>query len=581
VNLTAATGTTVDPGPDPRRWITLAIVITSIFIVVLDNSVLNVAIPTILRDFHTTLPSLEWVVTGYALTFASLLIIGGRLGDVYGHRRVFIIGAFLFGTGSLLAAVSQSVAVLILGEAIIEGVGASMMMPATLAILSNTFTGRERATAFAAWGATAGTAAGFGPVVGGFLTTNFSWRWSFGINVVIAPLAIVGAILFMRRSGRGGPRVRIDLPGAILAASGMFLLVFGLTEGGVYGWFTPVKEFSIAGRQIWTKTAPVSITPLVFVLSLAILAGFYRFERAKERAGLSPLFEFGQLRHKGFRYGLLTTAILAMGQLGLIFVLPIFLQDAKHLTAEQNGLWMLPLGLFIILGAQAGGRLTRGVGVTSVVRLGLTFETVGLVLVAFAIKPHITFLDLLPGFVLFGLGVGFASSQLTNVVLSDIDKDKSGVASGANTTVRQLGIGLGAAIIGSLLTAQTIRHASRTVSAAQGLPATVRVQAIHQLHVLGANYSPPPNLAPADTATLRHALANAISDGTRPALFFAAAFVFGGALLSLLIPRIGPPGTGDAGPVLAAVETFENFEPVDPDPTIIGTLRGQPAKDSY
>src|ERR1700682_135351 len=227
---------------DPRRWFTLVIVISAALIVVLDNSVLNVAIPTILREFHTTLPSLQWVVTGYALTFATLLIIGGRLGDLYGHRRGFTIGAALFGAGSLLASLSGSVPSLVLGEAIIEGIGASLMLPTTLAILSTTFRGRERATAFAAWGETAGAAAAFGPVVGGFLTTNFSWRWSFGINVVIAPLAIVGAILFMRKSVRGAKRVRIDLPGAILAASGMFLLVFGLTEGGVYGWFTPVKE---------------------------------------------------------------------------------------------------------------------------------------------------------------------------------------------------------------------------------------------------------------------------------------------------------------------------------------------------
>ena len=174
----------------------------SIFIVVLDNSVLNVAIPTILRDFHTTLPSLQWVVTGYALTFATLLIIGGRLSDVFGHRRVFIVGAALFGAGSLLASVSWNVPSLILGEAIIEGVGASLMLPATLAILSTTFQGRERATAFAAWGATAGVAAAFGPVVGGFLTTNYSWRWAFRINVIVAPLAILGAMIFMRRGIR-------------------------------------------------------------------------------------------------------------------------------------------------------------------------------------------------------------------------------------------------------------------------------------------------------------------------------------------------------------------------------------------
>lgn len=542
--------------PDPRRWITLAIVISSIFIVVLDNSVLNVAIPTILRDFHTTLPTLEWVVTGYALTFASLLIIGGRLGDLFGHRRIFILGAFLFGAGSLMAALSQSVAVLILGEAIIEGIGASLMMPTTLAILSTTFTGRERATAFAAWGATAGTAAGFGPVVGGYLTTNFSWRWSFGINVVIAPVAILGAALFMARSGAPARRPKIDLPGAALAAVGMFLLVFGLTEGGTYGWIRPLRTFSVAGQGVWSGRLPLSVTPAVFVAAVAVLAAFYRVERSKERNGLDPLFEFGQLRHKGFRYGLLTTTILALGQLGLIFALPIFLQDAKHLSAERNGLWMLPLGLFIIMGAQVGGRLTRVAGVTAVVRLGLCCETAGLVVIGLAIRPTITFLALLPGFVLFGLGVGFASSQLTNVVLSDIDPDKSGVASGANTTVRQLGSGLGAGIIGSILTAQTVRHAVATVGASRQLSDGVRGQAVSQIRALGPNYAPPAHLPVADLAVLNRALAYAITHGTRPAIFFAASFVFLGTLVSLLIPPVRPLAGHPEG-VSEAVATLD------------------------
>ena len=208
---------------DPRRWITLTIIVISAFIVVLDNTVLNVAIPTIMREFDTTLPSLEWVITGYALTFATFLIIGGRLGDVFGHRRVFVIGAALFGVGSLLASISHSVGMMILGEALIEGLGASLMLPATLAILSTTFHGRERATAFAAWGATAGVAVAFGPVVGGFLTNFYSWRWAFRINVVIAPLAIIGAMLFMQRGERGAHRVKVDIPGAFLIAIGHVL----------------------------------------------------------------------------------------------------------------------------------------------------------------------------------------------------------------------------------------------------------------------------------------------------------------------------------------------------------------------
>src|SRR4051812_4991853 len=263
-----------EPVEDPRRWITLAIVIIAAFIVVLDNTVLNVAIPTILREFHTTLPSLEWVVTGYALTFATFLIIGGRLGDVFGHRRVFIVGAALFGVGSLLASISHSVGMMIVGEAIIEGLGASLMLPATLAILSTTFHGRERATAFAAWGATAGVAAASGPVVGGFLTNFYSWRWAFRINVVIAPPPIVGAVIFMQRGERDEARVKVDIPGAALIAVGMFSLVFALSEGGVYGWVTPLRDFTVAGHVVWPVTRTISVIPMFFAVSVVALVTF-------------------------------------------------------------------------------------------------------------------------------------------------------------------------------------------------------------------------------------------------------------------------------------------------------------------
>jgi len=538
---------------DPRRWFTLVIVISAALIVVLDNSVLNVAIPTILREFHTTLPSVQWVVTGYALTFASLLIIGGRLGDLYGHRRIFIIGASLFGAGSLLASVSWSVGSLIAGEAIIEGIGASLMLPATLAILSTTFKGPERGPAFAVWGATAGAAAALGPVVGGFLTTEYSWRWAFRINVIIAPVAIIGALIVMAKSARDPHRGQVDVPGAALIAAGMFLLVFGLSEGPSDGWLIPTKDVSAAGTTIWPKTAPISMIPLVFVVGVIILAAFYRLERAKERDDRAPLFEFSQLRHPTFRYGLLTTIVLAMGQLGLLFVLPVFLQDGKHLSAETNGLWVLPTGLFIVVGAQVGGRLTRRIGATAVARTGLILETIGLLAVAFAISPRLTFLSLLPGFAFYGVGIGFASSQLTNIVLSAIRKEKAGAASGANTTARQVGSALGVAVIGGLLTAETVRRAVPAVSQSS-LPTRVKAQAAVGLHALGPNFAPARHAGAHSVAVLRDILDSAIAAGTRPALFFAAAVVGIGACLSLLIPRIGGPVEIDNLDALEEVE---------------------------
>jgi EmrB/QacA subfamily drug resistance transporter len=459
--------------PDPRRWFTLVIVISAVLIVALDTTVLNVAIPTMLRELDTTLPSLQWVITGYSLTFASLLVIGGRLGDLFGARRMFIVGAALFGAGSLLASVAGSVPVLVLGEAVIEGMGAALMMPATLGILSSTFHGRERAQAFGLWGATAGAAVAFGPLIGGYLTTNASWRWSFRINVIVAPLAIIGALLFMRDPERAARRERLDVPGALLVSSGMFLLVFSLSEGAIYGWWTAKKAFTVAGTTIWPADAPVSVVVPAFVLSCSLLTGFVALERWKERHRRDPLFEFGLLRNRSFRWGLLTTLILAMGQLGVLFVLPVFLQDGKDLSAVENGLWMLPSGLAIIVGTQIGARATHRVGPTAVVRMGLAFEAVGLFLVAAAVSPDATFLRLLPGLVLFGIGVGFASAQLTNVVLSDMPNARAGSASGANSTVRQLGAALGIALMGAILASRILGQGENLDAIAQGARAAL------------------------------------------------------------------------------------------------------------
>ncbi len=540
--------------PDPRRWFTLTIIITSVLIVALDTTVLSVAIPTILRDLDTTLPSLQWVITGYSLTFASLLIIGGRLADLFGARRTFIIGAALFGAGSLLASLAQSVPILILGEAIIEGMGASLMMPATLGILSSTFHGRERATAFAMWGATAGAAVAFGPLLGGFLTTNYSWRWAFRINVIVVPLAILGAMLFMRRSPRSTLRERIDVPGALLVSSGMFLLVFGLSEGSIYGWFDPLETLTIAGSDLWPRDRLVSVIPIALVASVLLIVAFVVLERRKERTGTDPLFEFGQLRHLGFRYGLLTTMVLSMGQLGFLFVLPVFLQDGRHLTALDNGIWLLPSGISIIVGAQLGARLTRRMSVTAVVRSGLVLEAFGLAMVAGAVTPDTTFLSLLPGLAVFGLGIGFASSQLTNVVLSEIPKERAGAASGANTTVRQLGAALGIAVIGALLTTQTIHHSVEAVHTSTTLPPALKTQVLAAIHTNGVNFVPPAGTSVRDVATLRLALDTGVANGARSALLFAMVVVIVGAFVSLLIPTIGV--TADDDVVVDGLDTL-------------------------
>jgi EmrB/QacA subfamily drug resistance transporter len=501
-----------------------------------------------LRDLDTTVPSLEWVIAGYSLTFASLLIIGGRLGDIFGHRRLFVIGVSLFGLGSLIAALSPTVGWLILGEAVIEGIGAALMVPSTLALLASIFHGRERATAFAAWGAAAGAAVAFGPVLGGWLTTNYSWRWAFGINVVIAPLAVLGAMVLMNRSERHA-RIPIDLPGAALIASGMFGIVFALSQSPTYGWLTPKEALTIGSVDVWPASMPISVTAAAFLIGIVLLVAFVIVERRKEASDGHPLFEISQLRFKTFRYGLVTAVIVSLGQLGLLFSLPLFLQGANGLSAEQNGLWMLPLGLTMIIGAQVGGKLNHRYGTTNVVRFGFFLEAFSLVGLLLTVHPGMEFWQLLPSISLFGLGVGAASGPLTNLVLSEISMEKSGVASGANSTARQIGAALGAAMMGSLVTVQTTSHAVDAVNAA-GLPAGLTDTAVNGIEAMGANWQIPAGATPNQAATLQRAFEQALTSGVRWALAWAALLVFGGAVMSLLIPQVRPVGdrilVGDA-----------------------------------
>jgi MFS family permease len=275
------------------------------------------------------------------------------------------------------------------------------------------------------------------------------------------------------------------------------------------------------------------------VASALFLGAFVWLERVKTRQARDPLFQFEHFRLATYRYGLITSMVVAMGQLGVSFVLPVFLQDGKHLTAARNGLWMLPSGLFVIVGAQAGGRLVGRYGTTIIVRIGLVLYAFGILLIMRVVAPDITAWKLLPGLAFYGAGIGFAGAQLTNVVLSEIPAESSGVASGANTTTRQVGSALGVSVIGSLLTIQTIKATTGLLARAP-LAEDVRNGAAAGVRAAGSTYVPPSSLAPRDASVVQTAVEHGVTTGTRWALGFAVLVIGAGALLSLLIPRDDP-----------------------------------------
>jgi MFS family permease len=287
-----------------------------------------------------------------------------------------------------------------------------------------------------------------------------------------------------------------------------------------------------------------------------VLVGFVVLERRIGRAGGDPLIQLDDLRYRTYRYGLITALIVSMGQLGLSFVLPVFLQDAKHLTAATNGLWMLPSGLCVIAGSQLGGRLINRLGPTKVVRLGLLSYTAGVLVIVHAITLDITVWQLLPGFVLYGVGVGFAVAQLTNIVLAEIPFESTGVAGGTNSTVRQVGSALGVSVIGSLLAVQTIRSTTSAIRDAD-LPARVRSAALEGIHASGTGYVPGRST---HAAALRSIIEHGVTSGTRVALLFAAFVLAIGTVVSFLIPDLGRPAD-ESGVVVPDVALAEVVEP--------------------
>ena len=376
-----------------------------------------------------------------------------------------------------------------------------------------------------------------GRCVGGFLTSNASWRWSFGLNVIIVPLTIAGALLVIPHDVASTRRRQpLDVRGAVMIASGVFLLVFALSEGPRRGWIRSLEGFRIGRSRCGPNAAPLSVVLVAAVAAAAVLSGFVIVEIARERANDAPLFEFSQLRSPSFRFGLATTLALSIGQLSLSFVLPIFLQEGRHLSAQMNGLWQLPSGVSFLLGAQVASRLAIRYGPVNVLRIGVPMAAVSFAYVAMVLTGDLTFLKLLPGLVLYGFGMACATTQLTSIVLADVDRSRSGSAGGANNTAKQVGQSIGVAVIGSLLTSQFAANAVSAFSNDTTLAPSARRQAVAAVRATGVGFRPPPTASPADVDTLHRLLIDSLSHAGRYPLLFSSSLFIVGLVISSGIP---------------------------------------------
>ncbi|MEN3271571.1 MAG: hypothetical protein V7636_332, partial [Actinomycetota bacterium] len=324
---------------------------------------------------------------------------------------------------------------------------------------------------------------------------------------------------------------------------------FGIIEGSRYGWWRPIGD-ALLGDSI-------SIVPVALAVAVVVLAGFVRHELRRARAGEPVVFDFADLVHRGFRYGLINTLVLAMGEFGAFFVLPIFLQAGRHLSAVESGTWLLPAGGVAFLGGYLGGQLSRTYGPKYVITVGLTFEAAGIWIYALAFSSHTTFWQLLPGLVLHGIGIGFATSQLTNVVLSDIPPQKSGSASGAAGMVRQVGTALGIAVIGAIFIASATDNITTSVNSDQQIPAAARASISEGIGDRIGGGALPPGGDPRVGQRIGVIVSDGVAHAARPAISFAGIVVTLGALLSLLVPNIPP----DSQRWAAAAQASENAPP--------------------
>jgi EmrB/QacA subfamily drug resistance transporter len=534
------------------RWLGLAMLSVGVAMIIVDVTIVNVSVPVIIGDLGLKATEAEWINTSYALVFAALLITLGRLGDQRGRRQMYLLGLVIFMIASVIAGFSSSGTMLIAAR-LLQGVGGAMIVPSTQSILNANFRGHDRAIAFGIWGAVIGGMAALGPLLGGWFTTNLSWHWSFFINIPIGIIAILGTLRYIRESRDEDALAGFDLPGFLLITTGLGAFIFGLIEGNTFGWWVPKQPFEVLGLA-WPLEG-ISVTPFALVYGVLALGLFAWVEIRRARAGKFYLFDFDLWRYPAFRYGNLAGTIVSLGEFGLLFVLPLFLQAVLGLSAFDTGLIFVSLALGAFVAAPIAARLANQFGPRRTVTLGMALEAVGILVITLQLGTEVTGLVLaLPLFV-YGVGVGLATAQLTSVTLSDIPVERSGLASGANSTMRQVGSALGIAILGTILFVSLGDSVRSNLAEAPGLPPAA-IEGIATAMESSGGQALPGLRQQADAKAVVPLLDAAFVDAARLTGTAAFVFVLFGLGFSLLLPDtrpVAPDATTaeDAGPPAA------------------------------
>jgi EmrB/QacA subfamily drug resistance transporter len=439
-----------------RKWWTLGAVAVGLFMIMLDNTIVNVALPSIERSLHMSISSLEWIVTAYALTFAALLITGGKLGDMYGRRKMFVFGLAIFTLASLACGLAPSAGFLI-GARAVQGIGAALMNPATLSIITATFPPKERGQAIGIWAGVSALALAIGPLVGGLIVDNINWHWIFYVNVPVGVVGIVVSYFFITESRDTSHEQSIDLPGLVTSGAALLALSYALIEGNKHGWTSPEILGLFAGAAV-------------------LLAAFVLLE-LRQRL---PMLDLSLFKIGSFVGANLVAMLVSLGMFGVFFYISLYVQNVLGYSPTKAGAIFLPMTVLIILVAPVAGKLSDRIGSRWLMGTGMT--TVGVSLLLYQrIGVHAGFWSLLPQLMLGGLGMALTMSPMTSAAMGSVPVDKAGVGSGVLNSFRQVGGSLGIALMGAILLSYAHPTHSKQVAAQQfvnGLHAALAVSAV-------------------------------------------------------------------------------------------------------
>jgi EmrB/QacA subfamily drug resistance transporter len=531
----------LDAPPTRRDWLALAVLSVGLGLIVLDGTIVGVALPDIIADIGLDLTDAQWVNSLYAVILAALLLSTGKLADRWGRKLLFLVGVVVFVGGSILAAMSDAAGTLIAARAV-QAIGAALIMPSTLSTVNAVFRGRYRAAAFGVWGAVISGAAAIGPLAGGALTQWASWHWIFLVNIPLGLLVFVAAILTVPETRGAKGRPGADVDGALLSAIGFGALVFAIIEGPDLGWWAPKGELTILGWT-WPADAPISAVPVAFAVSAVALTLFVVWERHRERIKRSAILDLDLFMLPTFSWGNLTAAMVAVGEFAIIFVLPLYLINALGLDVMGAGLVLAAMALGAFFSGASARHIAARFGSPGTVLIGLGLEVLGVVVLALLMSATTPGWLIAVPLVVYGLGLGLASAQLTGTVLRDVPVEVSGQGSATQSTVRQIGSALGTAFAGAALSIAlaltlpaALAGAGVTGATADQLASSTRQSAGTTITQLRAEGDAGP-LGDQTTAAV-DALAAGFSDATRWSLLVASGFLLLGLAGAVNLRRV-------------------------------------------